>query len=430
MRPNLKLIAITATISTLVGCATPGQQGPKARSVSYEEAMAYENSLRAAASTAPGKPEKIYVQPLNKKEPCKLPSTNDQISRSNFRAFWDGQCKNGYAFGLGRDVAISDTLHLEEITIYGDGGNNDGAPSVAYNFVLNEIRHIVRDINADVEYSLAEQILDKPNDFKLTHGVYKTSRTYGELVVVTSPFSTTQFLHHNDGKVYYKFSDNSAGPVINPANPTGYVEILNPKTGVGGGVSIIRHGTGQVRHVLVSGAAKEDVAAPLEYAQYIQTKIKMAFDAKTEALSKIEPAYQLEREYKYLACNGKHTIDGLDKDISTKICTWREQYKTKYDDALAKSKQALEDMRRKADEAAQQRQTQQQNQAMQQQRQQQQTQQAVQEVANAVNEFGLGMQNSSRQMQQNMMNTPMVAPNFQPFAPLGHTVPHNSTRIV
>jgi hypothetical protein len=54
-----------------------------------------------------------------------------------------------------------------------------------------------------------------------------------------------------------------------------------------------------------------------------------------------------------------------------------------------------------------------------QQQQAQQTQQAVQEVAGALNEFGLGMQNSSRQMQQNMMNTPMVAPNFQPFAPLG-----------
>ena len=105
------------------GCATTNSQF---RSVKYSEAIEFEQSL-GALTNMPSPPEKLYVQPLNKSEPCKLPTSKEQQERKNFKAYWDGQCKNGYAYGLGRDIAISDTHHYEEITIHDGNGDNFNA---------------------------------------------------------------------------------------------------------------------------------------------------------------------------------------------------------------------------------------------------------------------------------------------------------------
>ena len=117
------------------GCATTSSQF---RSVKYSEAIEFEQSLGALARM-PSPPEKLYVQPLNKSESCKLPTSKEQQERKNFKAYWDGQCKNGYAYGLGRDIAISDTHHYEEITIHNGKGDDFNAPAVNYDFVNNSV---------------------------------------------------------------------------------------------------------------------------------------------------------------------------------------------------------------------------------------------------------------------------------------------------
>lgn len=102
-------LGITALTLLLTACAT----GP--RKVSMAEAMVPGNQLLSTTTKkqlAPLQPEKLYTQPVNKTEPCKLPTDKSQLERNNFRAYWDGTCKNGYAYGLGRDIALSDTHHL------------------------------------------------------------------------------------------------------------------------------------------------------------------------------------------------------------------------------------------------------------------------------------------------------------------------------
>lgn len=113
-------LALFIIVLLSVACATTSNQF---RSVNYSEAMAFELSL-GSVPAMPSRPEKLYIQPLNKNEPCKLPTSKVQLERKNIRAYWDGQCKNGYAYGLGRDIAISDTHHVEEITIHDGNGDN------------------------------------------------------------------------------------------------------------------------------------------------------------------------------------------------------------------------------------------------------------------------------------------------------------------
>lgn len=104
----------------------------------------------------------------------------------------------------------------------------------------------------------------------------------------------------------------------------------------------------------------------------------------TGAYSNLERARQIEREYLYLACNGKHTIDGLEVEIATKICSWRSQFKAPYEKSLAKYTSDMESLRLRAETAAQQRLAQQPNDLQQRRLQQQQSQAEIQQLANAL----------------------------------------------
>lgn len=113
--------------------------------------------VASQAGSGSSSPEKLYVQPANKTEPCKLPTTRDQLERPNFRAYWDGECRNGFAFGLGRDIAMSDTHHVEEITIHDGTGGDWSAPRVDYDFVNNMVVYAVGGSQFPAVTQLAEK---------------------------------------------------------------------------------------------------------------------------------------------------------------------------------------------------------------------------------------------------------------------------------
>ena len=49
-----------------------------------------------------------FVQPSNKKQTCRMPKIiYHGFTDSNHDYFWDGNCKDGYAEGLGRGIAKS-----------------------------------------------------------------------------------------------------------------------------------------------------------------------------------------------------------------------------------------------------------------------------------------------------------------------------------
>lgn len=72
---NIKYLLPFVALSTLGGCAT---------SLSYDDASSFERSLLARESNLPKAQEYLYTQPVNKKESCKLPTSQDQLNRSNF----------------------------------------------------------------------------------------------------------------------------------------------------------------------------------------------------------------------------------------------------------------------------------------------------------------------------------------------------------
>jgi hypothetical protein len=412
-------VAVTASFVALAtGCATTLQNGPKARTISYEEASAYERTLQARAAPILKRSEPLYTQPVNKQEPCKLPTTRDQQERSTFRSYWDGQCKNGFAFGLGRDIAISDTHHVEEITVYGDGGDNTRAPSAGYDFVNNMAFYATPGERYPAATWYKEAISNNGTDFHIIQSSGVTDEVGNNLFTEYSPLRPARIFVNDSRNVAYKFMDNRAMPVVDASTVAFTAEVLDSQTKTPGGVAVVLYGTGLVKHVKLGGVSPEVVILPAEYTNNLSGKFKAVQVALAAAQGNLERAKQIEREYLYMACNGKHTVDGLDKATATKICDWRSQFKAAYDKSFAKYTNDMEQLRKRAEVTAQQRLAQQQVDVQQRRLQQQQSQQELQAFANGLGQLGLQMQNAGQQT-LNSVKLPPTQVDFSPFKPLG-----------
>ena len=422
---SVKLVALGSVL--MAGCATTGQQAPTARALNYEEATAFERGLKSSVPAELSRQRPThFVQPANKKENCKLPTTQDQIDRRNFRAYWDGQCKDGYAFGLGRDIAISDTHHTEEITIHNGTGDNIGSPSVGYDLVNAKVQYYAPTGKFPAASWMNEEIYNNGPNFFVSFTTGVTDESGNSSIAVNSPLRPTRQLISDRRSVAYRFTDNSRLPAVDPLAVSFSAETLDPKTKLPGGVAIIRHANGQVRHLKLTGSTPEAVTLPADYVNGLIRTQKTTQDALTRAHSDLERARQIEREYLYLACNGKHTIDGLEVEIATKLCNWRSQFKDPYEKSLAKYTSEIESLRLRVEAAAQQRLAQQQTDLQQRRLQQQQSQAEIQQISNALGQFGLQMQNYGQQMLNSVSSQPVPQVNFAPFAPQGN----NSVRCV
>lgn len=403
----------------LLFLATSGPaSGAGVRKLKYAEAAAFESSLiaRGVEKFEPG--EKIFTQPRNKTEPCKLPSTRDQLERKNFRAYWDGECKNGYAFGLGRDIAISDTHHVEEITVYAeDGETQPNKPFVLYDFVNRRVSHGVRGAKFPATSGMNQEIRNESGNFGITFSLGLVDESGKRFTLYTSPLDPRKVYLSGQGSVGYRLTDFTDFPGTSIQAQKG-IEVVDLKAGTAGGVRIVQFRSGYIdHHVLGPGeVVLEHVVIPQKYVDHLLAKVGEIQAAINIANASFQQAQQLEREYLYMACNGKHSIAGLDAAVATEICTWRDQFKEPYEKALADYQQRMERQRQQSEIAEQQIQQQRMNQAQLAQQQAIANHQAWQGINNIL-QGTTNQINQINQQTQNLMSFP--TPQVQPIAPPG-----------
>jgi len=410
----MKIVPV-ATLLIVAGCATPGQSISKVKSIGYDEASAFERSLLARGLAQPEAPEMLYVQPINKKEPCKLPTSQDQLDRPGFHAYWDGGCKDGFAFGLGRDIAISDTHHVEEITIHEGSGNNWSQPRVLYDYVNNTISYAVGGSRFPANTQISEKFDSSMGGFNAYHTLSVVDEFGKAAVIQTSAFHPQRIYLSTtiDNTIAYRFTDHSAVPAVDPNAVLFTAEIVDPKSNTSGGIALARYANGSTQHFKVVNGRTEPASVAMNYVDHILGKYQEVLNSTSQAHIVLQQAQQIEREYLFKACNGKGSIDGLDNTAYTKICFWRDQFKAPYETASANYQRQLESMTQQAANAEQQRQIQQQITLQQQMLQQQRNQQAW----NEINQASQQLQQRTQQTLQGVNS--WQAPQVQPVAPLG-----------
>ncbi|MGB3394162.1 MAG: hypothetical protein WA956_07750 [Stenotrophomonas sp.] len=410
---NTNKTCLLAIVVVLAGSAAPAHAARKPKAISLREAMAFEHSLQARASTPLVQPEVLYVQPVNKREPCQLPTSRDQLDRPNFRAYWDGECKNGFAFGLGRDIAISDTHHMEEITVHDGAGGIGLRPHVGYDHVAKHVSYAMLGSQPPAGVWLQETMDNAPAGLQQYQELTVTDESGRAQIAVTYSFNPVRFYVSTEGNVAWKFTDYSAVPVMGPTAPRFTMEVLDSQTKVPGGVAVGYLANGEERHVRYVNGVTQPVRLPADYVNHLRAKYQEVLNATSRASADLQRAQQIEREYLFKACNGKSGINGLDTATYTKICTWRDQFKEAYATASAQYQRQLEDMRQQATNAEQQRLIQNQIAMQQQMLQQQQDQQRW----NELNQSSQQLQQRTQQIMQGVNS--WQAPQVQPIAPVG-----------
>lgn len=141
-----------------------------------------------------------YFQPINKKEPCKVFMAYDSQKDESSKLYWDGECKNGYATGMGRLIQKADLTDRWQLGLYRKG-------KVSGYCILNDILHEYKmegeckydDTN---DYQVKRYIKNTNNDITLLYDIGKFSQHEPDTFIQTSPFwnNTISYL-----KVYPNF---------------------------------------------------------------------------------------------------------------------------------------------------------------------------------------------------------------------------------
>lgn len=321
------------------------------RTLSFDEAISYERALQAMHLEAPPPPQPLYTQPVNKTEPCKLPTSLDQIKRPDFRAYWDGDCKDGYAYGMGRDIAISDTHHVEEITIHNGTGDAFGQPSITVDLVHNTARYGV--VESDLSSAgVFEQLQSNAGNFNVTFQVGEGSaakRAYA----ISSPFSPVRNRVMEERGVRWLSQETAAGYPFDDASQleAGFM-VQDPATNQPV-LTLARFAGGAVVHRVLRNGTEEVVRLPAEYLSHLTDRFAEVDRAIDKAHAAYGRAQHLEREYLRMACSGQHAIEGLDPSTATRICNWRDSFKEAYAEAQARYEQHLAEQRAKQQAQAQ-----------------------------------------------------------------------------
>lgn len=348
MRLSIIPTITIATVVFLTGCGTTSQNIPQFRKIPPNEALSFIRSQASQNTVQPQEESPLYVQPLNKSEPCKLQSSKEQLERNNFRAFWDGQCKNGFAFGLGRDIAISDTHHLEEIAIYGADGKTVDSPSILYDFVHNNVSYrLIKSQPSEMAY-FREVIENEPGNFNIRYESGLATPTGDLKATYWSPLNPQVAFVNISNNVVYRYIENKLAGTGISANPQYFSETLDKKSGVAGGFAMALYANGQVRHFKVEGNQSDFIRLPQEYISEIEARRLEILNTQNRVSSDVGKAKSIEKEYLYLACSGTHKISGLDARVSNKICTWRNQFQEPLKMAQKQYNEHLERMKSEA----------------------------------------------------------------------------------
>jgi len=337
------------TLAILVGTATVGQASSKPKAISKKDAEDFELSLLSRPTRPSTKHQPLYVQPANKTEACKVPTSQNQLDRPNFRAYWDGECKNGYAFGLGRDIAISDTHHLEEITVHNGTGDNWFQPAVTYDFVNG----IVVYSSAGGIFPQRTQYIQKIDQsfggFDVTNTLIVTDSKGNSFRIQTSPFRLQRnfILTQNYETIAFKFYDNTLAPIVNPAAPTLTIEVIDLQNNTVG-VGIVRYGNGSVKHLKMADGRLQETFLPETYTNHLRAKYQEIASATSTSSVLIGQAQQIEREYMFKACSGKAGIRGMSAAEYAEICTWRDKFKASYENASINFKKQIDAQKEEA----------------------------------------------------------------------------------
>ncbi|WP_066166350.1 hypothetical protein [Aliarcobacter cryaerophilus] len=346
---KLKFILISIFIGFIfTGCILQ----PSVPSVSEEEVFKYEKQYLVdyenwKQQNKDIKPSFKWIQPKNKKEECKvyveIDSKNDKTTKSDYTLYWDGECKDGYAYGLGREIEKTMLEDLQQIGVYENG------KAVDYCTILSPLEGINQEGECSYSNEKANNhvktiIEDKLDNFDIKYeiGVSGTNISPG-MGIQISPFSDKKIL----AKVYPNFlyiiedyTEDSFVPMKYDFN----MKTKQNDNWINSGYRfVIQKAGGRLSGENINnGKNIRLVALPDSYINHISTihdeiikQVNLGFEAQKKALI-------IKEKYKKKICKDSVKVDFMDNSEYKEICNEDKKFadlKKKIDQKLAQIEQ-------------------------------------------------------------------------------------------
>ncbi len=295
-----------------------------------------------------------WVQPKNKKEECKvyvsIDPTDDKTIKSYYSLYWDGECKDGYAYGLGREIENTMLSNIQQLGFYSKGIAQD------YCSMFDPLNGY----NIDGECSYG----DKPNHYVKTMvdekgGDLKISYEFGVEMSKDAPMMVMRTYPFYDIVEYFKSYPNFSYVIVDLTtnefdNRKYEFNIEDHKTGKynGYGFATMKQGFTNAGE-MSNGTLVRRVQLPQSYfnnANTIFSEIKKEANIALEAQKK---ALIIKEKYKNKICKDSVKVDFMDNKEYKAICKEDEkiaQLKTKIDAKLAQIEQQKQAKRQQQNE--------------------------------------------------------------------------------
>lgn len=318
--------------ATLLGCAglkLPLATVSNAEVSKYEEQYLkeYENLKEEKRRT---QSEFKWIQPKNQKEKCNLyvsiDPNDDKTLKTDYSLFWDGECQNGFAYGLGREIEITRYNHMEQIGYY-TGGKVADYCVFSKPYEGSTVEGECSSDSNTTSHMVHTTIKETGNDLHIEYRTGKSdSNNLVKHMIITSPFSND--VHYV--KEYPNFAYFIQDFRRNESNYRTYAfNIIDSKTQKTNGFSfeILKNGERNEGEIS-QGQLIRRARLPKDYYEKTDNILNEIRESAPSALAAQSKANIIKEQYIAKICKEQTKIDFMDSDRYYKIC-YEEEYNEK-----------------------------------------------------------------------------------------------------
>lgn len=251
-----------------------------------------------------------WIQPKNKRESCKVfvgsSRNNDYTLEQSYKIYWDGKCKDGFAYGLGREFESYKDKSNEALAEY-SGGQNE--PKYFMQVRKGErIEVYTGDVNNGIVFG---KTLDAKKD------------EIKEFATVVEPGSVYQKFDTD----YIKRIPNKESEIIIGFNESHVKsKIIRFLVVIGNKKYISVYDRGEWHHILEENGIAKRVEMSDDYVKYVTS----AYDQIKQKLILVESEYsysnQKKQQYKDAICKDRVKVDFMPQEKYKEFCDSHEYF--------------------------------------------------------------------------------------------------------
>jgi hypothetical protein len=268
-----------------------------------------------------------WIQAANKTETCKMlvgyNPNDDRTQKDGYKIFWDGKCKNGYAYGLGREMERGFLTNLDAIALY---SGEEKEPE--YFIQKDNLAHISMEGDVNNGNYVKTTIKDDGMNFDIwyQYGHFANKPADIGLFINSNPFSdqvTYIKAYPNFGYVIGDVSNNE----FDQNNYNYNVIDAKNKQANGFGFSVAKN------NVIYSGEKQNGqlvrrVYLPQNYLNHMTGVFNEIRNAGQIAIDAQKKALMVKQQYKDTICKDSVKVDFIDNKEYKAICNENEQITT------------------------------------------------------------------------------------------------------